>query len=83
MPNSKPYFTMRGISRGALAHGLWRELDANACRLIQVAELYTNREMGFSCFHTNFRSVKPSYDWNHVSIAALTADFSGCKEKRQ
>ncbi len=30
----KPHFAIREISRWALAHGLWREPDANACRLI-------------------------------------------------
>ncbi len=43
----KPHFAIRGISRGALAHGLWREPDANACRLIQSVPFSTNHEMWF------------------------------------
>ncbi len=34
---SKPHFQIRGISPWALAHRLWREPDANACRLIHGA----------------------------------------------
>ncbi len=44
----KPHFAIRGISRGALAHGLRPEPDANACRLIQGAQLSPNHEMWFN-----------------------------------
>ncbi len=36
-----------GISRWALAHGLWRKPDANACQLIQRVQFSRIMKCGF------------------------------------
>ncbi len=56
----KPHFTIRGISRWALAPGLRREPDANACRLILGAQVSTNFEMWFKCASMGLYRSEPA-----------------------